>query len=208
MSNPSSAKTQLRQHFRSHRQNLSTSERLRAAEQIAARLCSSTLYQQAQHIGVYASLPDEISLSEFISQARADGKSLYLPVIAPQPDSRTMEFMPWETQTELVTNRFGIPEPVCPGITQTDETPDTKPDALDLILVPLLAYDQSGNRLGMGAGYYDRYFSSRVKNNRHAHKLIKLGVAHSTQSAITLPSDDWDIKLDALVNEKTIIKFT
>lgn len=81
------------------------------------------------------------------------------------------------------------------------------PWGLDLIILPLVAFDLSGNRLGMGGGFYDRTLS--FKHQRCHWKGPKLiGIAHELQRVDLLPVNDWDIPLDAVITEQKLYQFT
>jgi len=103
-----------------------------------------------------------------------------------------MAFHPLMQLSGLPKNRFALREPV-PGIACPAQH-------LDLILVPLVAFDRSGNRLGAGGGYYDRYLAAAP-----APGPLTIGVAFSFQESASLPVQDWDIPLHAIVTEKEFI---
>lgn len=98
-------------------------------------------------------------------------------------------------------NQYGISEPDIPISHQL------KPIELDIVLMPLVAFDLNGNRLGMGGGFYDRSFSflMRRKSNK---KPRLIGVAYDFQEIETLDSDSWDVPLDAVVTESRLIKIS
>jgi len=111
-----------------------------------------------------------------------------LPII--KKDNQ-MNFYSWSRTDPLKINKFGIPEPV-----------STKVFYPDILLVPLVAYDSSLNRLGYGGGYYDRYFEKIEK----IKKVIKIGLAFSFQKISSIPIDQYDKKLDFIVTEKEILR--
>ena len=102
--------------------------------------------------------------------------------------------MPYTETTPMAVNYFGIPEP---DISPRKRCP---PRALDVVLMPLVAFDESGNRLGMGGGFYDQTFSykSRAAN---VSKPLLIGVAYEFQRVDLLPTNWWDIGLDGIVTE-------
>lgn len=192
MNSQASSKQKLRTHFRAQRRALSGAQREHTALKIAERILALPDYQQAEHIGVYYAMLEEISLHSFILQARRDKKQLYLPVINNQANKNRMSFQPWSTNDTLNQNQYNIPEPENNALNENFVN-------LDIVLVPLLAFDTQGRRLGMGGGYYDRYFAD------HALSL-RIGIAHSSQCSATLPSEPWDINCHAIVTEKELIK--
>ena len=111
-----------------------------------------------------------------------------LPII--KKDNQ-MNFYSWSRNDPLKINKFGIPEPVSSKIFYPD-----------ILLVPLVAYDVSLNRLGYGGGYYDRYIEKIEK----VKKVVKIGLAFSFQKISSIPINQYDKRLDFIVNEKEILK--
>ena len=111
-----------------------------------------------------------------------------LPIIK---KNNQMNFYSWSRTDPLKINKFGIPEPV-----------STKVFYPDILLVPLVAYDSSLNRLGYGGGYYDRYIEKIEK----IKKVTKIGLAFSFQKISSIPINQYDKKLDFIVTEKEILK--
>ena len=102
-----------------------------------------------------------------------------------------MNFYSWSRNDPLKINKFGIPEPVSSNIFYPD-----------ILLVPLVAYDSSLNRLGYGGGYYDRYIEKIDK----IKKVTKIGLAFSFQRILSIPIDQYDKRLDFIVTEKEILR--
>jgi len=206
MQSAENKKKELRHWFREQRSALSSQTRDNAANEIASRIISIPEYQRARHIGVYHAMREEISLAPLIRQARQDHKFLYLPVVSGAGQEKRLHFRPWQENTELTINHHGIAQPaINAGV-------DTEPD-LELVLLPLVAFDSKGQRLGMGGGYYDRYFSrhSRISNDASSHTKenleTRIGIAHSCQLAHQIPCEDWDIALHAVATEKEYMSF-
>ena len=127
-------------------------------------------------------------MQALIEHAVTAGKRVFFPIL----DHQSLKFARWTEQTCLQKNRFGIDEPI------DSETIPTK--QLDLVLAPLVAFDQQGTRLGMGGGYYDRTFAFLAECARPAG-LKLVGVAYEFQRAILPEPRSWDIPLDAVVTE-------
>ncbi len=102
-----------------------------------------------------------------------------------------MNFYRWRKNDILKINKFGIPEPIKSEIILPN-----------IILVPILAFDQNKNRLGYGKGFYDKYLNKYVKTRK---KILTVGVAFSFQKYHNLPINKKDFKLDYIITEKGII---
>ena len=111
-----------------------------------------------------------------------------LPIIKKE---NQMNFYSWSRNDPLKINKFGIPEPVSSKIFYPD-----------ILLVPLVAYDSSLNRLGYGGGYYDRFIEKIEK----IKKVTKIGLAFSFQKISSIPINQYDKKLDFIVTEKEILQ--
>ena len=178
----------LRRRFRSLRQGLSAAAQRRHAERIGRRFMASPLAWRARRIAAYLSTDGEPDLRPLLRRLRQQGKMLALPVVE---NGGQMSFFAQPGDGPLVLNRFGIEEPA-PG------TPWIHPLALDLVLMPLVAFDGDGHRLGMGGGFYDRRFGALPVRMRP----LLVGVAHSLQQAEKLPTAPWDLDLDGVLTEQ------
>lgn len=134
----------------------------------------------------------EVDLRPLAKRLHAAGKQLALPVVRRTKDGApTLEFFSWEAGSQLLPNRYGILEP-SPGATFIPAL------SIDLLLTPLVAFDQQGTRLGMGAGYYDRFLGPLPAGLRP----MVVGVAHEAQrSPVDLPKAAWDEPLDGALTE-------
>lgn len=192
--------SQLRRDMRRRRAALSLAQRQAYAEAAARHCQRRALFHRAQHLAVYFAQAGELDPAPVVWRAWEMGKTVYLPVLLPGPVNR-MRFAPWHAGSELVSNRFGIPEP------QIAARHLRHGAQLDLVLTPLVAFDTQGNRVGMGAGYYDRSFT--IKRLRRAWRRPRLvGYAYDFQGVESLPIQAWDIPLDAVVTESAWIDFS
>ena len=131
----------------------------------------------------------EVNILNFLELASKKKFKITLPVIA---SSKKMSFKPWIFKDPLYVNKFGILEPK-----------NSKKEIIpDLIMVPLVAFDNSLNRIGYGKGYYDR---SLEKINKTKKNTISLGVAYSFQKCNSIPINKHDFKLDYIFTERGII---
>ncbi len=187
-------KKRLREHYKAIRLSLSAQQRMQAAESVANQLLGLPTWPSAQYVAGYWATQGELPLH--IVQMHMQAPQIWcLPMV--QSDN-TLKFAPWRAGDALVSNQYGIPEPDL-ALTSTLSTAD-----LSIILLPLLAYTRTGQRLGMGGGYYDR--SLTFRQNQASAPLI-IGVAYSSQEADSLPSEAWDVKLDMLINEREVLRF-
>lgn len=193
----------LRRQLKKQRRKLSRREQQQAAHQTVARIIRNPLFLRAQHIALYIPVRGELDVRALRQYAQRHQR-FYLPVLSPLVH-QGLVFIEWHTHTPFTHNRFGIPEPVF-------HASACKPArALDLVMTPLLATDQQGNRLGMGGGYYDRTFAFKkhhhtTKNTRQRRPLL-LGVCYPFQQQPALPTQPWDIPLDALATPRKIQLF-
>ena len=183
----------LRREMRRRRRALGASDRREAARALANRLAGDRWFINSRTIAVYLPNDGEISLLPLVARAWSMGKRTYLPkLFGPR-----LWFLPFHPQTVFAGNRFSIPEPVAPARRRI------RPMSLDLALFPLVAFDRTGSRLGMGGGYYDRTFEAvRRRTVRQGPKLV--GVAYELQKVDALPAADWDVPLDAIATECAI----
>ena len=131
----------------------------------------------------------EVDILKFIEQAAIKKFQIALPVIG---DNNSLTFKSWKYQELLYTNTYGILEP----------KRNNKTIVPDIMLVPLVAFDNKLNRVGYGKGYYDRGLSKIKKSNKN---MIALGIAYSSQKCSDIPVDKYDFKLDYILTEEGII---
>ena len=184
----------LRQRNRKLRAQLSKDELEAAALKLFDRISVLPEFINASQIATYSAVNGEISLNPIIDLALEMGKQIYLPNL----DLKSLRFSPYFHGQKMRINRFRLPEP--------DVTDDEMlaPEALDLVLAPLVVFDPQRNRIGMGGGYYDRSFEFRKQAERDAPILI--GVAHELQKVDQLIAEDWDVRLDMVVTDGGIYK--
>ena len=178
----------LRRELRARRRALPAAARIAGADALATRLFALPFFPAKGYVAGYWAMDGEIGLHSW--QLRLPPGLVYcLPVLA---DDETLRFAPWRPGDELVTNRYGIPEP--------DVDPRASLTATDmaLIVVPLVGFDGAGHRLGMGGGWYDRSFAFR---QRHAPPPALLGAAFDAQRVGSIAAQEWDVPLDAVFTE-------
>lgn len=186
----------LRQTLRQQRNQLSPRQQQQAAEQLTAHIAQQTVFQRSQRIAFYLASNGEIDPATIMALAEAAGKSCYLPVLHPLKHNR-LHFVRHNMGEPLQANCFGILEP---KLTTSRIAPAW---SLDLILLPLVAFDSQGNRLGMGGGFYDRTLAFTRRTPRTGPQL--LGLAHSFQQVADIAQENWDIPLQSIVTEQGVI---
>ena len=185
---------QLRRELRAKRRELPQSYR-----SIADRVIGSTIrrlpeFQRARHVAVFLSFDGEPSLNALAEHARRRGKRLYAPVLR----GHTMTFRELRTSGKLATNFFGILEPELGG--------EIDARHLDLVLTPLVAFDDRGVRVGVGRGYYDRRFAFLRRRTRWRRPKL-VGVAYELQRVPPLTANPWDVPLYGVVTEGGVRRF-
>lgn len=190
-------KNEIRKLIRAKRKALSKQYQDTYAQQVYQHIVGLNRYRLSQHIAFYLSNEGELNPELVLLHAHQAGKQCYLPVLHPQKVG-TLVFSPYAPGDDLVANRFGILEPHIKNLDH--HLPFWQ---LDLVFMPLVAFDQHRNRLGMGKGYYDRTFESFKQNS--SHKPFLVGLAYHMQEVQQLITEPHDVKLDMIVTEKGII---
>jgi 5-formyltetrahydrofolate cyclo-ligase len=188
-------KSTLRKQLLAQRLNLVDDHRSTLDSQIIKRVISDPLFRQATKIACYYSHLNEPNLLSLITLATT--KSFYLPILKKSSHGDSfLVFGPCKPDTKYVNNIYGIPEPHV-----TDDLILGAED-LDLILLPLVGFDATKKRLGMGGGFYDRTLSFKLKNPKEKPYLV--GVAYECQKVDSIPTENHDITLDTIVTESRL----
>jgi 5-formyltetrahydrofolate cyclo-ligase len=183
----------LRRTIREMRRSLSVESHREYSRAICHQIINSSQFRRASTIALYLPHDGEIDLQPLISEAWSRNKRCYLPVLSPFSENR-LWFAPLEPGERMVFNRFGISEP------DRNWYQMAKLWSIDLLLMPLVAFDNSGNRLGMGGGFYDRSFAYLRQRSRW-RKPHLLGTGFELQRVEQLPQQPWDVPLDSVVTE-------
>lgn len=181
-------KAQIRSFCLTQRHNLKQQIISQASQKIVATLHDLRAYQTAQHIALYLPISGEIDLSALWKLALEENKYCYFPVVQPE---HTLIFIPYTHDTILLPNHYRILEP------QIVKNSTRSPQNLDLIILPIVAFDARCTRLGMGKGYYDKTLAQQSN-------ALLVGVAYEWQKQPELPTEPWDIQLDMIITEKRI----
>jgi 5-formyltetrahydrofolate cyclo-ligase len=185
-------KRQLRQSILAMRRGLSAAERLARSRRIWERLTTLSCYQHAQVVLSYMAFDQEVLTDGLMRQAIASGKQLVLPMV--QSDRQGIGlYMVEDLERDVAPGYRGILEPL------PQRTRAVTPETIELALIPGVAFDLRGGRLGFGGGLYDRLLS------RLPSDVATVGLAFDFQVIPRLPSEPHDILLEAIVTEHRLI---
>lgn len=179
----------LRSRLRKKRTEISDEQRNSFDRSICQHIQKLVVEKNARSIACYWPFNGEPDLIPLCKTLLADGCEIALPVISKNKPG-VMTFCSWQAGMPLVKNRYGIFEP--PGSTCITLA------GFDMLIMPLVAYDRSGNRLGMGAGYYDRH----LEHLKNSPAPLRVGAAYSLQEIDPIDKNHWDIPLHGIVNER------
>lgn len=182
-----SLRQQIRTEIRQRRRNLTPKQQEHFAHQAAERVATHPRIQSASTISVFISFDGELDTTPLTERLWTEGKQLCLPVLHPFSIGNLL-FLRYTPETVLIRNRLRILEPAL------DVTKIIPLSQLDIILTPMVAFDQHGQRLGMGGGFYDR----TLENWRNSN-LYPIGLAHDCQQVSVLPVEEWDIPLPEII---------
>ena len=182
-------KRRLRKEFRQRRRNLDPNARQSADRAIHRTLIELVESTACASLSAFVSFDGEPDLGPTLNVLSRRGVRIALPVIVDAPETPRLQFCNWDPSMPLARNFFGIDEPGSGDV--------VPPGDLDLVLLPLVAWDECGHRLGMGAGYYDRALASVVDCSRP----LRVGIAYALQQADRLPADPWDVRLHQVITE-------
>ncbi len=177
-------KDEIRRRVRAQKSMLTEYERRQAADDVFEQLEQLAAFIMSEHILMYHSLPDELSTHSFLDKWHGS-KHFYLPRV----NGVNLDILPYE-QTSLQLGAFHIEEP------QGDETVSI--DDIEMVVVPAMAYDRQGNRVGRGKGYYDRLLADS--------KAIKIGVAYDCQLVDEIDTDSFDQPVDIVITQSRTYK--
>ena len=185
---PLSDKQALRKEMRAKRRNLCSQQRIISDTAICHQLSRLTESRPTQNLAVFSPFDGEPDIIPFCQQMIETGCKLALPVISDQREN-AREFHVWQANTVVKRNRYNILEPQNSAAIPVSD--------FDMLLIPLVAYDRRGNRLGMGAGYYDRHLQAL----RDLRTPLRVGVAYGFQEVDRINPNNWDIPMHMIVNE-------
>ncbi|WOO41239.1 5-formyltetrahydrofolate cyclo-ligase [Rubellicoccus peritrichatus] len=178
----SSDKQKLRDKVRTMRRALSKDEVKKHSESICSQILEMTEYKTSHSIAIYMAFDNEVDLRAVISDSFGKRRVLCPRIISKEQ----MEFREIASWDDLAPNKFGIPEPIA-------AQPVASPQNIDLMLIPGIAFSHEGHRLGLGAGYYDRF----LRNTNG----LKWGIAYDFQIVDQVPVEEHDHALDRIISD-------
>lgn len=176
-------KIEIRRKINTLRRMLTTQEKLEAAENVFRQLEQTAAFMLAEHILMYHSLPDEVHTHNFLKKW-GNKKHFYLPRV----NGVNLDILPYDEQ-RLELGSFHIEEP-------TGEN-TINHELIDLIIVPAVAFDRKGNRLGRGKGFYDRLLSDV--------SATTIGIGYDFQLIDKIPTEEHDVAMDMVVTQNSVI---
>ncbi len=184
----------LRLEMRHARQALSKAQQTAASEKLLANLQNHAEFCNATTVALYLAADGEIDPVTVIDYCWRHNKQLYLPVLDPDTHNQLL-FVHYQADTPMRHNKYQIFEPAAPYTKQIAAS------ELDLVLLPLVAFDASGARMGMGGGYYDRSFAFKA-NAKLQNAPLLIGLAHQLQQVAKLEVESWDVPLAGIVTDR------
>ena len=184
-----SLKSQLRKEIRCKRAAIETAQRQHWNAAINQHLDKYSRQASPAVVAAYLAFDGEPDLMPTLERLEARGVRLALPVVQGAPGKSVITFRHWSITGAMQKNRYGISEPA--------GTSDISVTDIDLVLFPLVGWDKTGGRLGMGASFYDRLFQPFSELGRP----VRMGVGYQLQYVKSIPSDPWDIRLHGVLTE-------
>ena len=175
-------KKEIRKQYKMLRNKMSEMEVKEKSDRICQNIISSNLFQQAEKMLVYAPLGNEVDICPVMEEGWRQQKRIAFPKVF----GETMRYFEISSFSQLEEGTFHVMEPVETNPIDWEEA---------LVLVPGVAFDRQGSRMGYGKGYYDRFFEGKTD-------CVKVGVAYELQVADQLPTEENDLPMEYLVTEK------
>jgi 5-formyltetrahydrofolate cyclo-ligase len=168
---------------------------------ISSKAISLPEFQMGKRIACYLPIRGEVDATPIINAIWQTNKSCYLPIINPQNNVNSLCFIKYAFGDILKKNKFNIYEPLY------DENKIIPADQLDLVIMPLVGFDQNCNRIGYGGGFYDRTFAFKpTQKITISAKPIMIGIAYEIQKTTSFVPEKWDIPLYKIITEENIYR--
>ena len=180
-------KESVRKILRQRKEAMLPEDRLRKSHRICRHIME--IIRSGETVMVFTSKEREVNTKPLIMALFNRGNKVVVPIIVKEDCSLRLSYL--RDFSALVPSTFGVPEPI------GSEIPAAAQD-IDTIILPMLGFDRKGGRIGYGAGYYDRFLSKNPD-------LRKIGIAFACQEVDSLPVDENDIPMDAVITEDGIV---
>ncbi len=187
-------KKQLRLQIRQARKQISANYARQASYKFSERVAVLPAYQNANRVAGFLAFDGEADPAPLMDRAIQEHKSVFVPFIVGK--QKPLLFAPWTRQSRLKKNAVGILEPDVP------QEQLIEAHQLECVITPLVAFDEDGNRIGVGGGFYDRSFAFLQQNAASSTTLI--GMAYEMQKVDKITVEPWDIRLNAIVTELAV----
>jgi 5-formyltetrahydrofolate cyclo-ligase len=190
----------LRKAFRDKRLSLSSEQQTTSAQGLLKQYQKSALFQGAQNVALYLPFNGEVNTQPLIDYLWSVKRDVFVPILHPFCKGHLL-FQAFTHDTKMRENHFGILEPmldvqgVCPV------------EKLHVILTPLVAFDLTGNRLGMGGGFYDRTLTGLASLEEKRQPIV-VGLAHELQKSAAIPAETWDVRLAYILTASKLYSFS
>lgn len=175
-------KSELRNEIKNRKRQFTSLQLRELSFAVIQRLLSHPRLKEAHTIMLYYSLPDEVYTHTVVDSLLMSHKTILLPHVT---GNGTMELRLYTGPKDLTTGAYGIMEPTGKFFTEYS--------TIDLTVVPGVAFDLTGNRMGRGKGYYDRFLPL-------VHNAYKIGICFPFQIVDDIPSEEHDIKMDEIIS--------
>lgn len=193
----SNARSTLRQKIRHLRNAIPQEQQIVDSQKLSKQLTEVIDPTTVSKVALYLANDGEVSTRSFIKWCWQNNIEVYLPVLHPFAKGHLIFLRYCQTST-MVNNKYGIEEP---ALNATQVCPL---EHLDVVFTPLVAFDNQGNRLGMGGGYYDRTFADPLNKLSH---IRKIGLAHDCQLVDHVPCEAWDVPLPEIATPSQLYHF-
>lgn len=183
---------EIRKKIREARRNAGDDNRTSWNVQICQRVSELAAFETAQRVAGFLAFDGEADPLALMEAAVDGGKEVYVPIIVAK--AQPLMFAPWRPDSPMKKNRFGILEPDVPSSQWLQAR------ELDCVITPLVAFDDSCRRIGVGGGFYDRSFAFLNDSCEKATSHL-VGFAYSLQQIASIDSQPWDVVLNEVVTE-------
>ncbi len=190
-------KKSLRENLLRKRDRIEPKDKRKKEASIRKRLYASTDFRKAKSILFYASFRSEAATIQCITHALKLKKMIMLPLV--DRKKKTLRIFQIKNVSDLKSGFMGIPEP------EAKKMNERRLNDLDIAIIPGAAFDLKGNRLGYGAGYYDKLLSGIRDQGLGANKPVLIALAFEEQVVPRIPSEKHDVKMDKIITEKRMI---